>query len=161
MQEYFIHWWNGDLASNYHPFSFTIAQINKIFKIGLYVTALLTIFDLFAFTAVMGTLGKVSYVSICSYRFVLILFNILNLILRFILGVLLVILGKRILKLVFKSTFQDYFENTKSAADDHAKSHLIVQVFDWLEQHPVSERGIKIINFILLLIFSLCELLSS
>jgi hypothetical protein len=149
MQEYFIHWWNGDLASNYYPFGFTIAQINKIFKIGLYVTALLTVFDLFAFIAVVGSLGKVSYISIYPYRFVHILFNIPNLILRFILGIILVILGKRILKCVFKSTFQDYFEETKSAADDHAKSHLIVQVFDWLEQHPVLERGIKIITFII------------
>lgn len=56
MEEYLIHWWNGELTQ-YEFLCLEIAQLNKIFKIAQYITGLMTIFELIRFTKVMGRIS--------------------------------------------------------------------------------------------------------
>lgn len=88
-------------------------------------------------------------------------FNIPNLFMRLLVGIILKLIGKKKFKDTFKSVFINHVLESADRADKQAISHPLVKCFDWLEKHPVSERTIKIITFLSLVIFSLGELFTS
>src|SRR5687768_14343198 len=87
----------------------------------------------------------------------LILFNLPNFFLRFIIGMLLVRAGNK----SFEEMMNRYNTETLDLIDDKTKSSMLVRLFNWLEQHPVSNTTIKKSAFVIFLVSSLLEIFTT
>ena len=160
IQEYLRHWWIGDAAQHYHCFRLTIGQLNKLAKIGQYFTGVLALFDLVAFSKVMGHLRFASYVAIRSQRLWHYIFDLPSLLLRLMLAIGSALL-RRLPWSAVPRVLRSHFVNAIDESAEDADSFFLVQALKWLEQHPVPDKTIKATNFCLFLLFSGIELLTS
>jgi hypothetical protein len=161
MYWYIYHWWNGDLAQFYHPLGFTIGQLNKIFRSAQYVVGLMALFELVQFKTVMGGLRWISFISVASFQFMNVLTNSWNLTLRFFVAISLALTGRMSFTESLAAAFRKHVEEAAEVAGGGASTNRLVKMMDWLHRHPISEKGIKTITFILFAVFSLAELFTS
>ena len=161
MEEYLLRWWNGELAQFYQPLGLEIAQLNKLFKIAQYMVGLMAIFEVILFAKLMERAKIIFYTYIFYLKLASLVCNIHNLLLRLIVGIALVILGKKGVMAFLKSVFVEHYLSAADEANQDASSSLLVLFFNWLERHPISEKNIKISAFSFLVIFSFGELLTS
>ena len=170
MSEYLSHWWNGDELTTYSIWGLKISQLNKIFKIAQYFTGLLAIFDIVKFTHVMGTAQRLSYHTIIGYGIYRILFNIpllILLLLQVVISTIQAVFSKRTFKNVlasikpaFLSAISTKYKRIKSEITEGAEHNFLMRGLEWLKNHPVSENKIKWINYLLLALFSMAEILT-
>lgn len=161
MKDYFIHWWRGDLDAHYHFLWFTIGQVNKLARIGLYFIGLLALFDFIKWTNLMGGLRLASAVSVWVIRFAQGITSAPLL----LWGSLIAVFRLATRQLNKREAFAYPFVYMLSAAQRDAqrgmKGHFIVRYLGWLEKQPISERVIKIFAFALFVVFALIELFTS
>jgi hypothetical protein len=161
MVEYLQHWWAGEVALHYAFLGLTIPQLNKLAKIGQYLSGTLALFDLIAFSRVMEHLRVASLAAAVSYRVWRILFNFPSYITGLLATFSLVVMHRhrwRRLPWIFASRAKRRLLATVAAG---ARRSPAVAAFQWLRDHPVPDRAIKATNFCLFLVFSATELLTS
>jgi hypothetical protein len=161
IEEYFLHWWNGELATNYDLWGLTIPQCNKLLKIGQYLVGLMALFELIQFSVVMRSLRIVSFLSIFTIRMPNYIMSIPSISLKLISGSTAFITRQIRFKDMLVRSFKNHYENAIRGASNSAKSHLTVRAFEWLEKHPLSERARRLIVFGAFIILSLADLFTS
>jgi len=161
MKNYVIHWWLGDLESHYHILWFTIGQVNKLARIGLYLIGLLALFDFIKWTSLMESLKFVSSISIGVIRFGQSISSAPIL----AWGALIAVVRLTTKRFNKKEALAYPFLYTLSAAEQNAvdgiEGNLIVRYFGWLKKQPITEKRIKVFGFVLFVLFALLELLTS
>lgn len=160
MEAFLSHWWAGDAAQHYHLFGLTLGQANKLAKVGLYLSGMLVLFDLVAFSQVMGHLRVATFFAVWSYRCLQVIINLPSLLVRIILAILSALLGKIPWRTVL-AVPDSHFATAIRTATAAARSFPLVRALSWLEEHPVSNRAIKIANFCLFVVFAGVELFTS
>lgn len=160
LEEYIRHWWAGDVGQYYELFNLNLGQVNKLAKIGQYLTGVLALFDLISFSIVMGHLRIASYVAIWSYRFWNRLLNIPILLVRLLLAA-----GSALVRRLpwsqVPKVFQKHVADAVDQSSADAESFPLVSALRWLELHPIPDKAIKSVNFCLFLLFSGVELFMS
>ena len=160
MSEFLSHWWAGDAAQYYQLFGLTLGQVNKIAKIGLYLSGTLVLFDLVAFSQVIGRLRVVTFFAVWAYRCLQSLLNVPSMVLRIVFALLSALLGKISWRTVLAVPASHFSVAVQTSAAD-ARSFALVRALSWLEDHPISDRAIKIANFCFVLVFAFVELFTS
>ena len=166
MQQYLEYWWNGNLQDHYSLFGYSIFQINKVFKISQYLIGLLAIFELIEFAKVMGGAKEVA-------RWIMIIRGIMYLPSK-ILWVAIEMFYSLIGFLKFrrirteknaKEHLLSFFHTKKGLEKgriiQEANQNIVVQIFHWLENNPISENVLKRTTFSALIFVSLGELMTS
>jgi hypothetical protein len=161
MKNYLLHWWLGDLESHYHLLWFTIGQVNKLARVGLYLIGLLALFDFIKWTSLIGSLKFASTISVGVIRFA----QGLSSAPIFAWGALIAVVRLTTKRFNKQQALAYPFLYTVSTAQQEAlkdmEGNLIVRYFGWLEKQPITERMIKIFGFVLFVFFALVELLTS
>ena len=160
MQEYLQHWWAGDVAQHYVFFKMSIPQLNKLAKLGQYLSGTLALFDLVAFSLVMGHLKVVSLITMMSYRVWQLFFSAPRYLTGSVSMLALVVTHRhrwRRLPWIFASRVR----RRVFAAIASAHRSSPVAFFHWLQLHPVPDRAIKATNFCLFLVCSATEIFTS
>lgn len=160
MIEYLHHWWAGDAGLYYDCLGLSLSQLNKVAKVGQYVTGLLALFELIAFSKVMGHFSLAAHIAIRVNRLWQRVLNLPILILRVIFALILALLRKLPWSEVW-AVLSRYWPDALNQSSEEASSSYLVRTFRWLELHPVPDRVIKAANFCMLIFFSGVELFTS
>jgi len=162
MEEYLFHWWAGDLKNYYHPLGFTMAQLNKLLKIGQYLFGLMVLFELVQFSTVMKQFRSVIY---SYYIFIelpwALISGLLTLIPMLIFGFVDFVRGKVPGRDVFKSIILQHLKSKAREVQDDAQNQEVVTAFQWLAEHPLPDRARRIIVFLAFAFLTLGDLLTS
>lgn len=161
VEQYFLHWWNGELAANYTLWGLSIPQCNKLFKIGQYLVGLMALFELIQFSVVMRSLRTVSLLSIFTIRIPNYILSFPSMFLKLISGSIVFMGGKISFTDMIARSFRDHYNDAIRGASDSANRHITVIIFEWLEKHPLSERARRVLVFGAFAILSLCDLFTS
>jgi hypothetical protein len=160
MEKYIQHWWAGDVAQHYIFFMLSIPQLNKLAKLGQYLSGTLVLFDFVAFSLVMGQLKVISFFTMASYRVWQLLLAAPAYVTGSVSMLALVVTHRHRLRRmpwIFASRVrQKVFASIASAHTSYP-----VRFFHWLQLHPVPDRTIKAANFCLFLVFSATEIFTS
>lgn len=161
MKDYLIHWWKGDVGDYYHVFSLTIAQANKLAKVGLYLIGLLALFEIVKFANVVGWLKRVSGISVAVVRFGQAVSSIPIIMVGVVAAFVGLTLGRLSPKQAALYPLTYVLSEAERVAQHESKNHFLVRYLGWLEQQPITERVIKTVAFFLLVVFAFIELLTS
>jgi hypothetical protein len=118
------------------------------------------LFEIVAFSQVMGSLRLATTITIGLYRFGPLILNLPSLVLRLLLAILSAVLGKIPWRAI-KAVPGSHFSEAVRTATEEAQAFPLVQALRWLEEHPVSSRGLRAINFCLVVVFAGVELFTS
>lgn len=162
MEQYLAHWWAGELAQHYHPLGFSIAQFNKLLKVGQYTFGLLALFELVQFSVIMSQLRFVSasYVMMNRLPWALVS-NTLTLIPKILIGILAVARGRTSASVVLGSTVNTHYKDAIKRVEAGAQDYWVARAFQWLADHPLPERARRIVVFSAFALLSLGDLLTS
>ena len=161
IEEYITHWWTGDLATTYTLWGLTIPQINKVFRILQYLVGLMALFELLQFSTVMRALKTVSFLSIFTIRTPSYIMNIPVIIMRLTAGLIAVLGGGIGFKDMITRAVKVHYGDATRGALASANAHIMVRLFEWLEQHPLRENVRRSIVFGSFVVLSLGDLLTS
>lgn len=168
MAEYLMHWWNGELGQFYHPFGYSMTQLNKMIQLAQYFTGLLTIFEIVRITDVTGKLRYVTTIPVYGYRFLSVVLNSPNLAMRLAVGSYLSIRGLQPFDETLKAAFIEHIWTAKTEAEEAAKkldSQLaespMERFFSYLESHVFSETMMRLLAFNAFVLLSFAEMFTN
>ncbi len=168
MEEYLLHWWNGELGLHYQPWGYTMGQINKSIQIAQYFTGLLTIFELVRISDVTGKLRVISSIPVYGFRFMSVLLNSPNLLLRLVVGTYVSLRGRQPMDETLRSALAEHLWTAKTEAEEAADQfhhklaeHPAERFINYLERHLFSEKAMRFLTFSAFALLSLAEMLTS
>lgn len=165
--KYVIHWWSGDANNYYKLMWFEISQANKIFKIGLYAIGLTALFDLIKFKELI-TNTRNAYCSVTfTFRYARRLFNIYSIIIRLLFIPAYYITSKfdGSKPLPLRQLIKEIFDYHVSKSVDEARwitsKKWINRFLLWMERNPPTDRELRVTVYVLFVILSALEILTS
>jgi hypothetical protein len=157
--EYLQHWWLGDAARFYDARWCSLDQANKVVKIGQLAVGLLALFEVLSFSQAMSKLRGVTLITARAYFFWHLTLSVPRFLLTLGITILFVASGMLVWP-GFRQLFKYHTQSSAETADSKAQQFLLVQLFSWLQQHPVPDRYIKSATFIAFVVLSTAEILT-
>lgn len=164
VSDYVLHWWKGDAGRYYRFIGLEVSQANKLFKFGLYLGGLAAFFELYKFESVLRNLKESYYTFAYSLRLFRGLTSFINIGIRlFLMPVYFAIAGlddsqKMTLPELWKYMFKYHFESADIDAHQYANRKSTYRMLCFMQNHPPTDRQIKLTvlcSFSILAIFEL------
>ncbi len=165
--EYLRHWWVGDIRGRYVFWGLGMVEVHRIFQIAQYLTGLLSFFDLVRISDVKGRFRSLGSVPVYGFRFLSVILNSPNLIMRLCASTYISARYRQPLRETLREALLEHIWVAKTEAEQAAEEMdrklagtRAEQLLFWLESHVLTERTVRILTFLLFAIFSLAEMLT-